>query len=65
MQMLVTILAIAFCGGIGGFAGWALATALGFTGVVAAIIAAIAAMVIATGLWVALTSVLRSLRLMR
>ena len=32
MQMLVTILAIAFCGGIGGFAGWALATALGLVG---------------------------------
>jgi hypothetical protein len=65
MQLFVTIVAIALCGGIGGVAGWALVTSLGLSGVVAAIIAARVGMAIATGLWVGLTSVLRALGLMR
>jgi len=65
MQLFITIVAIAFCGGVGGFAGWALVTALGLTGVVAAIVAAICGMVIAAALWVAVTSVLRTLGMMR
>ncbi len=65
MQLFVTILAIGICGGIGGLAGWALVTSLGLSGVVAAIIAAIVGMAIATALWVGLTSVLRTLGVMR
>jgi hypothetical protein len=65
MQLFVTIVAIALCGGIGGVAGWALVTSLGLSGVVAAIIAASAGMAIATALWVGLTSLLRTLGVMR
>jgi hypothetical protein len=65
MELFVTIVAIALCGGIGGLAGWALVTSLGLSGVLAAIIAASVGMAIATGLWVGLTSVLRTLGVMR
>jgi hypothetical protein len=64
-SMVGSILGILVCGVAGGYAAWMLVAALGADGVVGAIMAALIGMVIATALWVAGTSLLRALRLIR
>jgi hypothetical protein len=55
-----SIIAIIVCGGIGGVGGWALAAALGLTGVPGALVAAAAGIVLAAALWTAGSSALRA-----
>ncbi len=54
-SIFFSIVGILLAGGCGGVAGWALVSLLGVTGVAAALVAATTGMVIATGVWVALT----------
>jgi len=58
-------LGIILAGAIGGAAGWAVVAWLQWTGVGGALVAAAVGMVVATGVWIGLTVVLRSLRLLR
>lgn len=58
-------LGIIIAGAIGGAAGWAVVAWLQWTGVGGALVAAAVGMVVATGVWIGLTVVLRSLRLLR
>jgi len=60
-----SIVGILLAGGCGGLAGWALVSLLGVTGVAAALVAAATGMVIATGVWVALTVALDKAGLLR
>ncbi|MEJ7668245.1 MAG: hypothetical protein WKH97_05845 [Casimicrobiaceae bacterium] len=58
-------LGIIIAGAIGGAAGWAVVAWWQWTGVGGALVAAAVGMVVATGVWIGLTVVLRSLRLLR
>jgi len=49
-------------GGFGGLAGWLLVSLAGWTGTPGAIVAIVVGMVVATAIWVGLTSAVRSLR---
>jgi hypothetical protein len=60
-----SILGILVCGVAGGLAAWALVTALGFDGVLGAILAALVGMVVATALWAGGSSLLRALGWLR
>jgi len=60
-----SILGIIASGLVGGIAGWFVVTSLGLDGVAAALLAAAIAMVVATGVWVAITVLLRSLGIVR
>ena len=57
-----SILGIVVCGGVGGIVAWAVVASLGWDGTLGAIAAAIIGMVVATAAWVALTSLLRTVR---
>jgi hypothetical protein len=58
--MLGSILGILVCGVAGGFAAWALVTALGLAGVLGAVAAAVIGMVVATALFAGGTTLLRA-----
>jgi len=58
-------LGIIIAGANGGGVGWAVVAWLQWTGVGGALVAAAVGMVVATGIWIGLTVVLRSLRLLR
>jgi high-affinity K+ transport system ATPase subunit B len=58
----LSLLALIVCGGIGGVAGWSLAMFFGLSGLVAAMVALIPAMVIAAALWAAGVALLDKLR---
>ena len=60
-----SILGIVVSGLAGGFAGWLVITSLGSSGVAAALLASVIGMVVATGVWVAITVLLRSLGVVR
>ena len=60
-SMLGSIPGILLCGVGGGVAAWAAVTAMGFTGVVGAILAVVIGMVVATALWAGGTTLLRAL----
>lgn len=62
-SILGRLLGIVLCGGIGGIAAWAAVQAIGLSGPLGAIVAAVIGMVVATALWAAGTSLLRALRL--
>jgi len=64
-SIFFSIVGILLAGGCGGLAGWALVSLLGVTGVAAALVAAATGMVIATGVWVALTVALDKAGLLR
>ena len=61
MAIVWSVIGIFVCGGLGGFAAWALVTSLGWVGTAGAIAAAAIGMVVAVALWVAITVSLRSL----
>jgi hypothetical protein len=61
MAMVWNIIGILLCGGLGGFAAWALVTGMGLEGVFGAVAAAIIGMGLAVALWAGLTAFLRSL----
>jgi len=58
-SILGSVLGIVVCGGIGGLAAWAVVAQLGWDGPLGAIAATLIGMAVATGAWIALTSVLR------
>lgn len=61
VSILLSLVAIVVCGGVGALAAFALVNALGLGGVVGAIVAVLAAVVVATLLWALGVVVLRSL----
>jgi hypothetical protein len=60
-----SILGIVASGLVGGIAGWFAIASLGWSGVTGALVAAVIAMVVATGVWIAITVALRSLGIVR
>jgi hypothetical protein len=65
MAIVWSVVGILISGAAGGFAGFWVSGTLGLTGVAAAIVAAVIGMVVATGVWIALTVGLRKLGLVR
>jgi len=61
-SILSSLLAIVVCGGLGGLAAWGIVTLAGLHGTFGAIVAAIAGMLIATGLWAGGVWLLQRLR---
>jgi hypothetical protein len=61
MSIVWSVIGIFVCGGMGGFAAWALVTGMSWTGTLGAIAAAVIGMVVAVALWTGLTSLLRAL----
>ena len=64
-SILFSLLGILVSGLCGGVAGWALVQLFGLAGVPAALLAAVVGMVVATGVWVGVTVVLRALGMVR
>jgi hypothetical protein len=60
MAIVWSVVGIFICGGLGGFAAWALVTSLGWVGTPGAIAAAIIGMVVAVALWTGITALLRA-----
>jgi len=60
-SIVFSIVGILISGLCGGLAGWSVVGLFGLGGVAAALLAAIVGMVVATGVWVGLTVVLRAL----
>jgi len=60
-----SILGIVASGLVGGIVGWFVITSLGWGGTAGALVAAMIAMVVATGVWIAITVLLRSLGIVR
>ncbi len=65
MAIVWSVIGILICGGLGGFAAWALVTSIGWAGTLSAIVAALIGMVIAVALWAGLTALLRAVGLIR
>lgn len=65
MAIVWSVIGILICGGLGGFAAWALVTSIGWAGTFSAIVAALIGMVIAVALWAGLTALLRAVGLIR
>lgn len=63
LSFLFRLLAIVVCGGGGGVIAWLIVSALGGTGVGAAIAGAMIGMVLATLLWVGSIALIRALKL--
>jgi hypothetical protein len=61
MSIVWSVVGILICGGLGGFAAWAIVSTLGWTGTAGALAASVIGMVIAVALWAGLTSLLRAL----
>jgi len=61
MAIVWSVVGIFICGGLGGFAAWALVRGLGWVGTPGAIAAAIIGMVVAVALWTGITTLLRAL----
>jgi hypothetical protein len=53
MSIVLYVLAILACGGVGALLGWAIAGSIGLTGTPMALVAAFLGMVAATLLWIA------------
>lgn len=64
-SILGSVISIIVCGGLGGVAGWALASALGLGGVAGALLAATVGIIVAAALWTAGSSALRALGWLR
>lgn len=65
MGIFWSVVGILISGGIGGAAGWWITGRLGVGGAFGAVVAVVTAMVVATGVWIALTVALRRLGLVR
>ena len=65
MSIVWSVAGIVLCGGLGGLCGWLVTRVLLLDGPVAAILAAIVGMVVATAVWVGLTVLLRRLGILR
>ena len=61
MAIVWSVVGIFVCGGLGGFAAWALVTSVVWDGTPGAIAAAVIGMVVAVALWTGSTSLLRAL----
>ncbi len=64
-SILFSVLGIVASGLCGGLAGWSVISLLGWSGVGGALAAAVIGVVVATGAWIGLTSLLRALRLLK
>ena len=64
-SILFSVLGILVSGVLGGLAGWAVIALLGLTGLGGALLAALVGMVVATGVWIGLTVLLRVLGFVR
>jgi hypothetical protein len=65
-SIIWSIVGIIASGLVGGIAGWFVITSLGWDGtVLGALVAAAIAMVVATGVWIAITVTLRTLGIVR
>ena len=64
-SLIIRLLAIVACGGGGALIAWLIVSALGATGVGAAIAAAIIGMVLATRLWAGGVAIMRALKVDR
>ncbi len=64
-SIFFSIIGILIAGGCGGVAGWMVVGTLGLTGVPSALVAAAVGMLVATGVWVALTALLDRAGLLR
>lgn len=64
-SIVLSVFAILLCGGLGALAGFGLISAIGWSGVGGAIIAALTGMVVATLAWIAGAMVLRRLGWLR
>jgi hypothetical protein len=64
-MIVLNLLAIVLCGGLGGVAGFGLIRMLDLTGIVGALVAAVVGMAIATLAWAAGATLLRALGLTR
>jgi hypothetical protein len=62
---VASILGIIICGAVGGVAAWAVVTAIGWSGTLGSIVAAMIGMVVATAAWIVGTSLLRKLGVIR
>ena len=60
MTIVWSVVGIFICGGLGGFAAWALVTSVGWDGTLGAIAAAVIGMVVAVALWTGITALLRT-----
>jgi hypothetical protein len=58
LSLVLYVLAIVVCGGLGATLGWAIAASLGLTGTAMALVAAFIGMVAATLLWIVGAAVL-------
>jgi hypothetical protein len=58
-SIVLSVLGILVCGGLGALAGYGAVSAIGWTGTGGAIVAAVIGMVVATLAWVAGTTLLR------
>ena len=65
MAIFWSVIGILVSGAAGGVAGWWVIGLLRLAGVVGALIAAVVGMVVATGVWIAITVTLRKLGLVR
>ena len=64
-SILASVLGIVASGLCGGLAGWSVIALLGWSGVGGALAAAVIGLLVATGAWIGLTSLLRALRLLQ
>jgi len=64
-SIFFSIVGILVAGGCGGIAGWTLAGMLDLNGVIGALVAAAVGMLVATGVWVALTVLLDKAGMLR
>ncbi len=60
MAIVWNVVGILVCGGLGGFAAWALVTSIGWDGTPGALFAAVIGMVVAVALWTGVTALLRT-----
>jgi hypothetical protein len=65
MGIVWSVIGILICGGLGGFAAWAVVAAIGWTGTPGALAAAVVGMVVSVALWTGGTTLLRSLGWLR
>ena len=64
-SVFYSIVGILLSGLAGGVAGWAVTALVGWNGTMGAFVAAVIGMVVATGVWIGITVLLRSLGLAR
>jgi hypothetical protein len=65
LSFALSLFGIVACGALGGIAGWAVSTSLGWQGTGGALVAAAIAMVVAATAWIGAIATLRKLKAIR